>query len=163
MPEANEIYEQYRDLVYLFLHRLCRNLDLAEELTQDTFYEAVRQWKDYRKEASISSWLCAIAKRRYYSAMRKQTVLPLEDAPGIAAMDFTDVLSDHDMAMTAQRMLHQLSEPYREVFTLRTFCDLSHGQIGDLFGKSDSWARVTYYRAKVMLTEFMKGAEENET
>lgn len=163
MPEAHEIYEQYRELIYLFLYRLCHNHYLAEELTQDTFYQAMRQWKDYRGEASISSWLCAIAKRRYYSVMRKQTALPLEEAPEIAVPDFTEALSDRDMAMTAQRMLHQLPEPYREVFTLRTFCDLSHGQIAELFGKSDSWARVTYYRARAMLAEVMKGAEKNES
>ena len=68
----------------------------------------------------------------------------------------------HDRLMTAQRVLHSLDEPYREVFTLRTFCDLSHGEIASLFGKTESWARVTYYRARQMLQKAMKEADEDE-
>ena len=47
MLDAEEAYQQYRDMVYGYLIRLCRNRDLAEELTQETFYQAMKNWKRY--------------------------------------------------------------------------------------------------------------------
>lgn len=158
--ETTKAYEQelgqYREMVYAFLLRMCRSADLADELTQETFYQAVKHRKAFRGESSVSSWLCAIAKRQYYSALRRVQPLPMDEVPEQAVPDFAEALADSDRAMAAQRALHRLPEPYREVFTLRTFADLNHGQIANLFGKSDSWARVTYYRARQMLAEAMK-------
>ena len=81
-------------------------------------------------------------------------MLPPEELP--AAEDFTEQIVHADQAMIAHRYLHNLEEPYREVFTLRTFCDLSHAQIAELFGKTESWSRVTYYRARRILQDAMK-------
>ncbi|MBQ6950818.1 MAG: sigma-70 family RNA polymerase sigma factor [Clostridia bacterium] len=162
MPDMEEMYEMYRDRVYGFLFRLCRHHDLAEEMTQETFYQAARRWKKYRGEASVATWLCAIAKRLYYTELRKRKDIPSELLAPEETNDFSEALADKDMAMAAQKALHQLPEPYREVFTLRTFCDMSHQQIGELFQKSDSWARVTYHRARMMLTEALKGSELHE-
>lgn len=159
MEDFGEVYAAYWDTVRLFLRRLCGNQDLAEELTQETFYQAMRHWKSFRGDSDISTWLCAIAKRQYYKSLRRKPSVPLTDAPEQAVPDFADALMAGDRRMTAQRMLHRLPEPHREVFMLRTFCDLSHAQIGELFGKSESWARVTYYRARQMLAQKMK--EEN--
>lgn len=47
MLDAEEAYQQYRDMVYGYLIRLCRDRDLAEELTQETFYQAMKNWKRY--------------------------------------------------------------------------------------------------------------------
>ena len=58
--------------------------------------------------------------------------------------------------MTIHAHLHELSEPYKEVFTLRVFGELEYSQIAQLFGKTESWARVTYHRAKMKLIEAMK-------
>ncbi len=152
---------QYREMVFAFLLRMCRDRDLADEVTQETFYQAIRHWKDFRGESSVSTWLCTIAKRQLYTAMRRVPPMPLEKAPEQSVPDFAEALADSDRAMIAQRALHSLPEPYREVFTLRTFADLSHGQIASLFGKSDGWARVTYYRARQLLAEAMK-EEKND-
>lgn len=161
--ETTRDYEQelggYREMVYAFLLRMSRSHELADELTQETFYQAIRHWKDYRGDSSVSSWLCAIAKRQYYSVLRKVQPLPMDEVPEQTVPDFAEALADSDRAMAAQRALHCLPEPYREVFTLRTFADLNHTQIAALFGKSDSWARVTYYRARQMLAEAMKEDE----
>ena len=157
-----EVYEEYGGMVRAFLMRMCGNRDLAEELTQETFYQATKEWKRFRGDCSVTTWLCGIAKRLYWSALRKKAPVPLEEADEPKTPDFTEQLMLRDRAMTAQHLLHRLPEPYREVFTLRTFCDLSHAQIGELFGKSDQWARVTYFRARKMLVDTMKERENDE-
>ena len=151
MPEAEVIYDQYKDLVFGYLIRLCRNRDLAEDLTQETFYAAIRQWDTFRKDSDTGTWLCSIARNQYCLALRKPAPLSLETAPEPASPDFSDAVANRSLAMSAYRALHRLPEPYREVFSLRTFCDLSHKDVAELFGKSESWARVTFYRAKQKL------------
>ena len=150
------IYNQYSGTVYGYLMRLCRNNELAQELTQETFYQAVRSIKRFDGKCAPGTWLCSIAKHVYYNSLRglKSTMLPPEELP--AAEDFTEQIVHADQAMIAHRYLHNLEEPYREVFTLHTFCDLSHAQIAELFGKTESWSRVTYYRARRILQDAMK-------
>lgn len=156
MTEFEAVYREYQQMVERFLLRLCGNTHLAEELTQETFIQALRHWDDFRGDGNRSTWLCTIAKRQLYSTVRRKGTLPLEEAEAIAADDVTDALVESDRMMAAHRMVHRLPEPMREVFTLRTFGDLTHAQIGSLFGKSDSWARVTYYRARQMLSQMVK-------
>lgn len=160
MKDFGDVYGEYWDLVYGFLFRLCQNEHFAEELAQETFFRAMRAWDSLRGDSSVSTWLCAIAKRLYYSSLRKTPVLPIDELPMGETPDIAEQLLDGDRQMIVQRILHQLPEPYREVFTLRTLCDLSHGQIGELFGKSDNWARVTYYRARLLLVQAMKEADQ---
>ena len=149
-------FADYQDTVRRFLLRLTRHPDLAEELTQETFYQALRHWKSFRGDCSVPTWLCTIARRQYLNCLRRQPELPLGQIPEPVAPDITDALIDSDRQMTAHRLLHRLPEPFREVFTLRTFGGLEHRQIGSLFGKSDAWSRQTYYRARQMLTRMAK-------
>lgn len=154
--DFEQTYQEYQQMIQAFLLRLCGNAHLAEELTQETFYQAFRHWDDFRGQSSVSTWLCTIAKRLLYNTVRKKELFPLEEAANASADDVTDALVQSDRKMAAHRLVHRLPEPMREVFTLRTFGDLSHAQIGSLFGKSDSWARVTYYRARQMLQTMAK-------
>lgn len=162
MPRPEDVYSEYRDMVQKYLFRLCRNTALAEELTQETFYQALRQWHKFEGKSNIGTWLCGIAKRLYWTTLRKVEPLPLQDTDPSPQPDFVESLIRRDQVMTAHHILHALSEPYREVFTLRTFCDMSHAQIGELFHKSESWARVTYYRARQMLLLAMKEADQHD-
>ncbi|MBR6185475.1 MAG: sigma-70 family RNA polymerase sigma factor [Clostridia bacterium] len=156
------IYRQYGGMVLAYLTRLCQNRELAQELTQETFYQAVRHINRFEGKSSVYTWLCGIAKHLYCDALRaSRPAQPLEDALP-APEDFTEQLCRKDQAMAAHRLLHVLDEPYREVFTLRTFCDLSHAQIADLFGKSEAWSRVAYYRARQMLRSAMEEKENEE-
>ena len=154
-----EMYDRWSGMVKAYLTRLSGSSELAEELTQETFYQAVRSIDRFDGRCSAGTWLCGIAKHLYIDAVRRRKPTePLpEDIP--SGEDFAEQLVRKDQAMIAHRYLHSLEEPYREVFTLRTFCDLSHTQIAELFKKSESWSRVTYYRARQMLREAM---EENQ-
>lgn len=162
MADFEQTYKEYEQMIYRFLLRLCGNEHLAEELTQETFYQAFKHWGGFREQSSVSTWLCTIAKRQLYNTVRRKEALPLEEAVHTSGHDVADALVDSDRMMAAHRMVHRLPEPMREVFMLRTFGDLSHGQIGSLFGKSDSWARVTYYRARQMLNHMAKEAGWDE-
>lgn len=153
--------EEYQT-VRKFLLRLCRNQELAEELTQETFYQAMKRWKSFRNQCAVSTWLCAIAKNLFYTYCRRPPPVPVERLEERPGEDFVEGILDREQKLRAHRLLHSLPEPYKEVVTLRTFGDLSHGEIGALFGKPERWARVTYYRGRQMLVRLMKGEELDE-
>lgn len=152
--------EEYQT-VRRFLLRLTGDEALSEELTQETFYQAMKGWKTFRGQCAVSTWLCGIAKRQFFTWCRKPRAIPMEEIAGDSA-DFTEELLDRERRLQAHALLHDLPEPYKEVVTLRTFGDLSHEEIGTLFGKTASWARVTYYRGRQMLVHMMKEAIDDE-
>jgi len=156
-----EIYETYKSQVRGFLYRLCQNEMLADELTQETFFQALEGWNQYRGQGAILTWLCGIAKHLYYHTMRKPDTIPYDDNIEDPT-DFVDKLVRHDQALSIHRVLHSLDEPYHEVFMLRTFCEMSHKEIGNLFSKSESWSRVTYYRARQILFDALKKEDIDE-
>lgn len=152
------IYREYGKAVYFYLLSLCRDASLAEELTQETMLRAIMNIGAFRGECKITVWLCQIAKNLYFEQRKKSSrTLPFEeavsqDAGGDPAQD----LEDRDTAHRILRYVHSLEEPYKEVFLLHALGDVPLKQISRLFGKSDSWARVTYYRAKAMVSEKLK-------
>lgn len=150
-------HEEYQK-VRSFLLRLTGDEALTEELTQETFYQAMKRWKTFRGQCTASTWLCGIAKRLYFTWCRKPPPTPVETLP--EETDFTDPLMDKERRLTLHRLLHSLPEPYREVVTLRTFGELSHEEIGALFGKTATWARTTYYRGRQQLNHLWKEYEE---
>lgn len=154
------IYRKYSSMVTAYLVRLCGNEELARELTQETFYQAVKSISRFDGKSNVYTWLCSIARHLYIDAIRRKKPTAQISEQASAPGDFVDMIVQRDQAMAAHRVLHLLDEPFREVFTLRTFCDLTHAQIAELFGKSESWSRVTYYRARQMLQNAMKENDE---
>ena len=160
MTEFERIYREHFDTVYGFLMRLCRSAPLAEELAQETFFRALHAIGKFDGRCRVDVWLCQIAKNAYYSHMRKQKdkkhVLPETDS----GLRVEDAILDSDQAMNIHARLHELNEPYKEVFMLRVFGELDYAQIAKLFGKTESWARVTYHRAKMKLIESIREDEK---
>ena len=158
MESFEEIYRKYFDDVYRFLRGLTGNESLAEELTQETFFRAMKSIKNYRGESELRVWMCSIARNLYYSHCRKQNRLSPDEIPNDIADDnsFTDMIADKSIAFQIHRLLHDMQDPYKEVFTLRIFGELSFKEIGVLFGKTESWARVTYHRARMKIKEGVK-------
>lgn len=152
--DFQDVYEQYFRDVYKYVLALCRDTVLAEEITQETFFKALKSIDSFRGQCKLYVWLCQIAKNTYFSYLKKQKqVLPLDDRE---ADSIEQVLEDQSTAVEIHRILHAMEEPYKEVFTLRTFGQLSFRQIGDLFKKTEGWARVTYHRAKIKIREELK-------
>ena len=148
MDEFEELYREHFSGVYRYALSLCRNAALAEELTQETFFRAMENMDGFRGQCSLFVWLCQITKNQYLTLCRKRKHLSEEEAPEASGEGPEADLFDREDARQLHRLLHGLPEPYKEVFSLRVFGELPFSQIGELFGKSDGWARLIFYRAK---------------
>lgn len=154
----DQIYQAYFDPVYRYALSLTGNPHAAEEITQETFFKAMRNLNRFRGESSLKSWLCAIAKNLWISEQRKKKPQPMESASAVADPAATpeESILQQDESLRIHRLLHTLEEPYREIFTLRTLGQLRFRDIGELFGKSENWACVIYHRARAKLKEKME-------
>lgn len=154
MTDFQAVYEEYFTDVYKFVFSLCRDEHLAEEVTQETFFKALKNIDSFRGQCRLYVWLCQIAKNTYFSLASKPKDISFED---ITASENgpEEALLQQDSAFAVHRILHTLEEPYKEVFSLRVFGQLSFRQIGTLFSKTESWARVTYHRARMKIKEEM--------
>lgn len=152
--DIEKLYNEYFSVVYKYVLSISKDPLTAEEITQETFFKALKKIDKFRGESSVKAWLCQIAKNAYYDFVNRQgkyTELP--DDYGEPQESAEEAFIFNADAKALHRILHDLAEPYKEVFSLRTFGELSFSDIGELFGKSDSWARVTYHRAKLMIKE----------
>lgn len=157
--EFHEIYEKYSADLYAFILRMCRNEQLAKDILQDTMLKAMTSADSFNGGCSVRTWLCTIAKNLYCDYLKKaeNRNSSIDDVPEPAAQESIEAsFADKDTAMHIHHLLHELDEPYREVFSLRVFAELSYSEIGEVFGKSGNWAGVTYYRAKQRLMELLK-------
>lgn len=158
MGDFDEIYSEYFSGVYKYVISLCMDAALAEEITQETFFKAMQHIDRFNGSCKLYVWLCQIAKNTYFTLRKKKKRIVSQPHTDIQNTVFnleTDYL-DKETAKRLHIELHNLSEPYKEVFTLRVFGELPFSQIGELFGKTDSWARLIFYRAKKQLQEVMK-------
>jgi RNA polymerase sigma-70 factor (ECF subfamily) len=142
--------------VFSYVMTLAGDRHLAEEITQDTFFRAFSSTAEFRNESDEVTWLCSIAKNRFMDEMRKQGRLePIPDGLPAGGKSIEQQAADRDSSFRIHVALHALEEPYREVFELRIFGELSFREIGTIFGKTENWARVTYHRARLKLQERM--------
>ena len=156
-----ELYRTYFDIVYRYIRSVSQDGSLAEEVTQETFFKALKKADQFRGDCDVRVWLCQIAKNTLYDHLKKQKKQllgdeKLEKAESAGGELLEEKLAQRSQAMEIHKVLHRLSEPYKEVFSLRTFGELTFREIGMLFGKSENWARVTYYRARVKIREELK-------
>ena len=158
MTDFREVYDLYFRAVYRYALSLCRNELIAEEITQETFYKALAKLDSFDGKCKISVWLCQIAKNTYISMCRKNKFQTSDIGTELSqgSNNFEESFFDKETAFAIHKVLHTLDEPYKEVFSLRTFGELSFKQIAELFGKTEGWARVTYHRARLRIKEDLK-------
>jgi RNA polymerase sigma-70 factor (ECF subfamily) len=155
VTEFEVLYSEYFKDVYRYVLCLSKNESIAEDITQETFFKALKNIGSFKGNCKMSVWLCQIAKNSYFSYLKKDqnNFERVEDIVDVLGIDFEQILVDDESAFEIHKLLHNLEEPYKEVFTLRFFGDLSFLKIAELFGKTESWARVTYHRARIKLKE----------
>ncbi|MCM0647231.1 sigma-70 family RNA polymerase sigma factor [Clostridium swellfunianum] len=155
MTEFEGIYSEYFKDVYRYVLCLTKNESIAEDITQETFFKALKSIDSFKGTCKMSVWLCQIAKNLYFSYLKKgqNNFERVEDIADVFDVDFERRIVDDESTFEIHKLLHNLEEPYKEVFTLRFFGDLSFLKIAELFGKTESWARVTYHRARIKLKE----------
>lgn len=157
---SNEVLCAEYEAVYRYSFSLCRNEAEAQDITQETFLKAMKAAESFEGNSSLYTWLCAIAKNLWFNRCKKQSreVLPknIDDMQPDNEMPIEQRVVEKETAMHIHKMLHDLNEPYKEVFSLRVFGQLSFAEIASLFSKTESWARVTYHRARKMISEKMR-------
>lgn len=159
--DIETIYNDYFRDVYLFLRSLSAEAHIAEEITQETFARALAAIDSLDGRKDIRAWLFTIARNTYYTYCRCNKIYVSEEAAPIAAVpaDFAEQTIDAETAFLVHQYLHDMAEPYKEVFTLRVFGELSFEKIAQLFGRTPNWARVTFYRAKRQIIDYMEVVE----
>ena len=158
--EIKEAYEKYFNTVYGYLSTLTGgNHSLAEELTQETFYRAIKKIPQFRGDSKMSTWLCQIAKFVYYQSLdkkRRGKEVSLDEAVENAMQEeLQKSLEDAEAKMNIYKVIYKLPLPMRDVVMLRLTGELSFKEIGDIMAQSENWARVTYHRAKLKIQERM--------
>ena len=156
VTDFEQLYNTYFNDVYLYIRRLSGDEHIAEEITSETFLKAIKSIDSFRGDCDVRVWLCQIAKNCYYSHLRKvrKTVSINENemfefpdtSPGVEERFVTQ-----DEIERIHKVLHDIDEPYEEVFMWRVYADLSFKEIAQIFGKSDNWACVTYHRARKII------------
>lgn len=157
--DFDKLYHTYYMEVYSYVMTLMKNAHQAEEITQEVFFRAIKTKKQYSGRSSEFTWLCAIAKNACIDALRKQSRFRELDEEFPSQISVEQKLEDEQVTLQIHQILHNMEEPYKEVFQLRVFGELSFQKIGQIFGKTEGWARVTYHRARLKIQERM---EEHE-
>ena len=155
--QYEKLYKTHYMRVFSYVMTISGNQTTAEEITQETFFRAFSKRNDFRGEANEATWLCAIAKNLFLDEKRRQRKMDAmpEDIRD-PAKSIEQAAVDKDSSFRIHLALHALEEPYREIFELRVFGELSFKEIGTIFRKTENWARVTYHRARLKLQERME-------
>ena len=166
MTDFEKIYNEYFNDVYLYIKRLSGDEHVAEEITSETFFKALKSIDNFRGECEIRVWLCQIAKNSYYTYVKKNSkVQDVDETELINLPDNKNSVENEIQsklqAFAIQKILHEIDEPYREVFMWRVYADLSFKEIAGIFNKNENWACVTYHRARKLIKERLE-SEKNE-
>ena len=153
---CERLYNAYYMRVFSYVMTLAGDRHTSEEITQEAFFRAFSKTADFRNESDEVTWLCAIAKNCFVDETRRRNKTgPIPGELPAAGKSIEQQVMDRDSSFRIHAVLHTMEEPYREVFELRIFGELSFSQIGTIFGKTENWARVTYHRARLKLQERM--------
>lgn len=158
VTDFEKIYNEYFNDVYLYIKRLSGDEHIAEDITSETFFKALKSIDSFRGECEIRVWLCQIAKNSYYTYVKKNSkVQNVDEAELINLSDNKNNVENEVQsklqAFAIQKVLHEIDEPYREVFMWRVYADLSFKEIAGIFNKNENWACVTYHRARKLIKE----------
>ncbi len=160
----DELYRENAKIVYHFLYSRCHNVQLAEDLTQETFLRAYQSIERYDGSCKLSVWLCQIAKHLYFQYLQKNgREIPAELEEEKAAVSDTEkqVLTRLELIDVLKEM-QKLPDKIREVIYLRISGDLSFKEIGEILGQTENWARVNFYRGKELLLKRRKQDEKDK-
>ena len=155
----DRVYQDYSNMIYKYLLSKTGDEDIAEELTQETFYQAVKSADKFDFSSKVSTWLCGIAKNKLYEYWRKHPATEELDENTEAISTLEEQYISDESRLEILKAIHSIAEPAREVLYLRLFSELSFREIGEILDKTEQWARVTYYRGKLALR---KELTENE-
>jgi RNA polymerase sigma-70 factor, ECF subfamily len=159
LEDFEALYRQYAKQLFRYLVCLSGDRQLAEELLQETFYQAINSIFRFKGNSKVSTWLYQIAKNVYLkhiSKARKGRMTSLDDIENVASPELLDAaIIEEEQNSNLTAALNKLNDPFREIICLRVFNELSFKEVGELFSRSEGWARTTFYRAKLQLRAFL--------
>ena len=156
--DFDEIYKLYAKEVYRYILLLCCDNTLAEDILQNTMLKVFSNIRSFSGRCSVKTWLCSIARNEYFNHLKKS------DNKNVSLDEKTESKSDDPeereisnlSALDILKLVHSLEEPFREIFTLRFYGELKFSEIGEVFGKSENWARVNFFRAREKLVQLLE-------
>ncbi len=165
MTDFEKVYKEYFNDVYLYIKRLSGDEHIAEDITSETFFKALKSIDSFRGDCEIRVWLCQIAKNSFYTYIKKNSKIQnVEETELINLPDnkrsVADEVQSKLQSFEIQKILHEIDEPYREVFMWRVYADLSFKEIAGIFNKNENWACVTYHRARKLIKERLEEKEK---
>jgi RNA polymerase sigma-70 factor, ECF subfamily len=159
LEDFEALYRQYAKQLFRYLVCLSGDRQLAEELLQETFYQAINSIFRFKQNAKVSTWLYRIAKNVYLkhvSKSQKRWMESLDEIENVASPKLLDAaIIEEEQNSNLTAALNKLNDPFREIICLRVFNELSFKEVGELFLRSEGWARTTFYRAKLQLRAFL--------
>lgn len=158
MTDFEKLFSENHEFIFKYLMKMTRDVSLSEELTQETFFRAYMNYASLKQKEKASVWLCQIAKNTYFAWYNEQKKKDPFDGHELESSgeNIEELFIQKELSQKALLCLHELDEPYKEVFMLSVFGCFSLKDISLIFGKSESWARVTFYRAKQKILERMR-------
>ncbi len=156
----NDIYEEQSKKIYAFLMSLTGNCHEAEELLQETFYQVYLHLNQFEGRSSLYTWICQIAKNAWYKECKRKSrfddSIDVSSRPPGNDKSPEDITINKEQYKALRKCILKLEEPYRDVFILHVYGDVKLKEIAATYGKSESWAKVTFFRGKTMIMEAMK-------
>jgi len=158
---VDAIYKKYCKCVYNFLYKLTNDIELSEELTQETFYTAIKKINTLNKKESIRTWLYQIAKNKWkdYLKKNKKANIDLEENTVenlVANYDIEEDMIAKDNIIEFYKKVHMLDIDTREIIYLKIIRNFTFKEISQILGKNEEWARTKFYRGKLKLKESLK-------
>jgi len=151
-----KLYNDYFQTVFKYLFCMTHDADISEELTQETFYQAIKSYDSFRGDCKISVWLCQIAKHLWYKEYKKKNKYTSDSIEGLSASlpareNVEQMILEGDSKIALYQKLQKLDDKTREVMYLRLTGELSFREIGGILNRTETWARVVFYRGKQKL------------
>ncbi|MBR3057625.1 MAG: RNA polymerase sigma factor [Clostridiales bacterium] len=162
--DMEAVYKRYALPLKKYIITLCHDDFLADDLVAETFYRAITH-SDSWQGGNIYTWLCTIAKNLFFNHVKKkeQQNVSLDDEENPFEVpskeDPTAAIEREETRTYLLKKMQDLTPTEREVIYLRTYADLSFKEIGDVLGKTENWARVTFFRSKEKLRRNMERME----
>lgn len=163
MKDIEEIYKKYASYVRNYVWGLCKNPDIADDITAEVFCKAIENIDSFTG-GRMQTWLCTIARNTYIDYVKKaeyknhhlseEMEENIEDKSGTVE----ELFLRKNERVSLYKQIQRLDAEMKDVVYLRIFGELSFKEIAGILGKSENWARVTFYRSKNKL----KGWMENE-
>lgn len=154
MIDFEKIYSIYFKDVYYFLLSLSKDKEVAEDITSETFFKALKNIENFRGDSSIKTYLFQIAKNSYFDYLRKnKKIVSIDDFESIEidSINTEDEFLEREESAYLRNLVETLKEPHKSIIKLRIWEELSFKDIGTIYGKSENWACVTFHRAKKIL------------